>query len=219
MSLRFIAIVITVLAIVIIGLIATRLTLDLKERTTVTTVIVTIATTRTITQTYTVYVTQTSSILQETAMSTSLNESSMRIIRIGPCVNGIPYYIGSMLYMCLGLEIAEKLSSVIQEYLGLQNDTQIIMFGLTSCPHCHTMHEFFVSDNKYRDIYIVVWLDKTKNEGNIFESLYIIEVSSGVNLRIAGAVPHIYVIKNGFVHSVVVGEITEETFWSKLIEQ
>lgn len=219
MGLRLVALVVVSLAIVVIGLTATYLMLGFRERASATTTITItsmVFATYTTTQTYTVTVPiiQTSPAPQEDT-SASLNKGET-LTRIGPCTNGIPYYVGSTLYTCLDLEVAEKFSNVIQRYLGLRNGVHIIMFGLTACPHCHAMHEFFTSNNEYRNIYTVIWLDKTMDGESLFENLYLIEILNGVHSRIAGAVPHIYIVKNGFVCAVVVGEITEEVFWNEL---
>lgn len=219
MGLRLVALVVVSLAIVVIGLTATYLMLGFRERASATTTITItsmVFATYTTTQTYTVTVPiiQTSPAPQEDT-SASLNKGET-LTRIGPCTNGIPYYVGSTLYTCLDLEVAKKLSDVIQGYLGLRNGTQIVMFGLTSCPHCHVMHEFFTSNNEYRGIYIVIWLDRTIDGGRVFEDLYLIEILNSVHSHIAGAVPHIYIIRDGLVRTVVVGEITEKIFWDEL---
>lgn len=189
MSLRLVAVAIVSLAIVAIGLTAAHFMLNFRGKVATTTI---------------------------TTISTSLNENET-VTRIGPCTNSVPYYIGSTLYTCLDLEVARKFSDVIQKHLGLRNGIQIIMFGLTTCPHCHVMYEFFTNNNEYHDIYTVIWLDETEDGKNVFEDLYHIEISNGINPRIAGAVPHIYIVKNGFVYTVVVGRITEKAFWDELI--
>ncbi len=79
------------------------------------------------------------------------------------------------------------------------------------------MYEFFVGNTRYRDICRILWLEADAKAYKLFYNLSQIEISSGIDMRIAGSVPHMLVAKNNSIYTIVVGEVKDEGFWDKLL--
>lgn len=134
-----------------------------------------------------------------------------------PLDKGIPLYVSTSIYGHINFENNNEYVQVLLSYANCTNGLCIIMFGSQGCPHCHAMHEFFMGNPKYRDIFKVLWIETDEQANKLFYDLSQIEKASGINIRIAYSVPHILVVKNNSIYAIVVGEAKDQDFWNKLL--
>ena len=134
----------------------------------------------------------------------------------GPYGGATPLYVSLSIrgYVDFG-NYTSYLNDLVN-YANCTGSKCIILFGLTNCPYCHAMHEFFTSNPGYRNIYRSLWLDVDENALRLFVELFKIEVKSGIDPGIAQGTPHILVIRNGEVRAIVVGLLEDEGFWRSI---
>lgn len=127
----------------------------------------------------------------------------------------VPLYIGNSVHGFIDSVRCLEVYNMIRNYTGIDEGTWIVMFGATYCPHCKAMDAFF-SEN-YPGMYRVLWVDVDQNAQAIFTRLAIAEICSDV-VDVASSVPQIVVLRNSTISSIVVGKITNRTFWDQIIE-
>jgi len=135
----------------------------------------------------------------------------------GPCGGATPLYVSSSIRGCVDFGNYTSYLNDLVNYVNCTGSKCIILFGLTNCPYCHAMHEFFTSNLGYRNIYRSLWLDVDENALHLFIELFKIEVKSGVDPGVAQGTPHILVVKNGEVRAIVVGLFEDESFWRSVV--
>ncbi|MEM1628779.1 MAG: thioredoxin family protein [Desulfurococcaceae archaeon] len=117
------------------------------------------------------------------------------------------------------IDISEDEWKLIYDMLvnryNVTQDTRIVMFGATWCPHCHKQYLFF-ENNSYLERSLVLWLDQDDYATLLFNRISQLEVRKGFT-RYAGAVPHILVINKGVLEAIIVGEALDKSFWDKLL--
>lgn len=135
-----------------------------------------------------------------------------------PGFEGVPLYTGTTIHRYISFVSHESFVYQLLNHTNCINSTCIVMFGLTTCPHCHAMFKFFTDDEAYRDIYKVFWVDNVgSKEFELFSNLANIEIMNNIDPNIAGAVPQTIVIRNGSIEAIVVGEVRSRDFWNKLL--
>lgn len=134
-----------------------------------------------------------------------------------PLDKGVPLYVSTSIYGYINFENNREYVESLLSYVNCTNGLCVIMFGSQGCPHCHAMYEFFVGNPKYRDIFKVLWLKTDEEVYELFYNLSQIEIASGIDVRIAGGVPHIVVVRDNSIHAIVVGAVKEQDFWNKLL--
>lgn len=130
---------------------------------------------------------------------------------------GVPMYVSTSIYSYINFESNNEYVKALLSYVNCTNGLCVIMFGSKGCPHCHVMYEFFAGNTMYRDICRVLWLESDEKAYKLFYNLSQIEISNGIDARIAGSVPHMVIAKNNFIYAVVVGEVKDQSFWDKLL--
>lgn len=124
-------------------------------------------------------------------------------------------YVGSKLYGELSSKDISNVSMQLINSLNLAN-TRIIMFGLTTCPHCHNMDKFF--KEYYSNMYAVFWVDVDNKAEKIFIEIVKIEINNNIPRNLALSVPHTLVIVNSKVKAIVIGEIQSTEFWNNILK-
>jgi len=127
---------------------------------------------------------------------------------------GVPLYLGSRIFGKIVVDELEVSLSQFQD-TALPNPC-ILMFGLTTCPHCHNMYEFF--QKHYPDNYRAFWIDTDRTAAELFMMLVDIETKNGVPQHYAMAVPQTVIVVNSKVKAVVIGEVQEAEFWENLLK-
>lgn len=107
--------------------------------------------------------------------------------------------------------------NMLVDKYSVTNNTRIVMFGATWCPHCHKQYLFF-ENSSYVNKSLVLWLDQDNYAALLFDRLTQLEIKKGFT-RYAGAVPHMLVIdEKGGLRAIVVGEALNDDFWNKLLK-
>lgn len=127
----------------------------------------------------------------------------------------VPLYIGNSVRGFIDFARCLEVYNMIRNYTGVDRGTWIIMFGATYCPHCKAMDAFF--NENYPGMYRALWVDVDQNAHAIFTRLAIAEICSDV-VDVASSVPQIVVLRNSTISSIVIGKITNRTFWDQIIE-
>ncbi|ACL10681.1 hypothetical protein DKAM_0355 [Desulfurococcus amylolyticus 1221n] len=128
------------------------------------------------------------------------------------------FYLGTSKYMNIDITSSEwkNIYNNLTQIAQLNESTRIIMFGLTTCPHCHAQQEFFESEMSGKVLYL--WVDMDEKAGSLFSQLTNLEISKGAPPQYALGVPHIIVLdKNGELVAVVIGEAKDKGFWDRLL--
>ncbi len=91
---------------------------------------------------------------------------------------------------------------------------RLVAFGSQSCPHCRALHNFF--SKNYVGIYTFFWVeDRVSSE--LFAYLARVEISYGLSNNYAYAVPQTLVLSEGKAVAIVIGEVTNASFWNHLL--
>jgi len=136
----------------------------------------------------------------------------------GPSI--VSLCLGDSFYKYINLDIdniSRASADRLLEYINCSDRTCIVLFGVSTCPHCEAMNQFFTSSPKYRDIYMAFWVDRSENTAALFYYLYIIERENGIEDSIALNVPQMLIIRNGSPSFIVIGENRSEDFWDRLV--
>lgn len=131
----------------------------------------------------------------------------------------VDVYIGSSKYgtISMSLEDLESIKKAVEEYYGNLTGKRVVMFGRTTCPHCHNMMSFF--ESRYKGAVVYIWVDTDKYGEQLFGDVLRKEVNAGFPTYYAGGVPHMLVLGlDGYPRVVVVGEVTTHEFWDKLLK-
>ncbi|MEL9908411.1 MAG: thioredoxin family protein [Desulfurococcus sp.] len=130
----------------------------------------------------------------------------------------IAFYLGTSKYMDIDITSSEweNIYNNLTQIVELNESTRIVMFGLTTCPHCHAQQEFFNTEMPGKALYL--WIDTDKRVESLFSQLTNLEISKGVPPQYVLGVPHILVLdKNGGLVAVVIGEAEDKGFWDRLL--
>ena len=98
------------------------------------------------------------------------------------------------------------------------NDTLFYAYGLSTCPHCRSLHDFF--DSEFKENYVFCYLDKNATCSENFNSLVSkISKMPGYDRvsRLLAYVPLTVVSRNNTeIVAIVVGAVTDRAFWLNL---
>ncbi|AFL66310.1 thioredoxin family protein [Desulfurococcus amylolyticus] len=136
----------------------------------------------------------------------------------GGSSGNIAFYLGTSKYMNIDITSSEwrNIYNNLTQIAQLNESTRIIMFGLTTCPHCHAQQEFFETEMSGKVLYL--WIDMDEKVSSLFSQLTNLEISKGAPPQYALGVPHIIVLdKNGGLVAVVIGEAEDKGFWDRLL--
>lgn len=131
--------------------------------------------------------------------------------------SGIPLYFGSERRMILRIdeEKAAELVQSVRESYSITEGKAIVMFGITTCPYCKMQHEALSPNPPAK--YVAIWIDRDEKGRELFIKLLEAESGAGAPLEEIGGVPHTVVIYDNSIKAIVVGRVTDRSFWASLV--
>ena len=148
----------------------------------------------------------------------SLSSTTPSSTRTSTMIDNIAFYLGTSKYMNIDITSSEwkNIYNKLTQIAQLNESTRIIMFGLTTCPHCHAQQEFFETEIPGKVLYL--WIDMDDRAGSLFSQLTNLEISKGAPPQYVLGVPHIIVLdRDGGLVAVVIGEAKDKGFWDRLL--
>ncbi|MEM0501105.1 MAG: hypothetical protein QXJ56_01740 [Ignisphaera sp.] len=124
----------------------------------------------------------------------------------------ISVYVDGSTYRVSKNDIASIVSKVIKD--NQRESINLIAFGATTCPFCRNLHEFF--EKYFKDKCLFLWIDDPNN-ADLFRNLAKIEQNNGLPPSYAYSVPQTIVVKHGEPIAIVIGGITDASFWQNLL--
>ncbi|MEM1560335.1 MAG: hypothetical protein QXK24_01020 [Ignisphaera sp.] len=124
----------------------------------------------------------------------------------------ISVHVDGSIYRVSKNDIASIVSKVIKD--NQRESINLIAFGATTCPFCRNLHEFF--EKYFKDKCLFLWIDDPNN-ADLFRNLAKIEQNNGLSPSYAYSVPQTIVVKHGEPIAIVIGGITDASFWQNLL--
>lgn len=131
----------------------------------------------------------------------------------------VDVYLGVSKYGTINIsrEDLEYIKKAIEGKYGSLTGKKVVLFGKTTCPHCHNMMNFF--ENNYKGVVVYIWVDIDEYGSRLFGDLLKKEVGAGFPVSYAVWVPHMLVLgSDGYPRVIVVGDVTKTEFWDGLLK-
>jgi len=131
----------------------------------------------------------------------------------------VTLYMGSKPLYAINIDenICRDLIKDIRDSYGIGSRQAIIMFGLTTCPHCKIQDKLFTE--YYGSIYKPLWIDVDSKAYNIFYKLVDLELKGGARPADVTGVPHTVVISEYTIKAIIVGRVDDIKFWDDILRE
>ena len=109
--------------------------------------------------------------------------------------------------------------NLIKEKAACLEDTVFYTYGLTTCPHCRKLHDFY-DNSEFKDSYVFCYIDEhsecSSNYRALVHRIYNLTSSSEIQSHLA-YVPFTVILKNNtYILGIVVGSVLDRDFWFNL---